>query len=101
MCRTCKKSVRAKSNTSNLLAHLRDYHADVYAEASKGLQSKGESSKQPSLRETIERSMHYSSHSAEATTLNKAVAYFLAKDMQPMYAVEKGGFKLLKSLSLS
>ena len=40
--RTCKKSVRAKSgNTYNLLAHLRDHHADLYAEASKGVQSKG------------------------------------------------------------
>ena len=98
MCRTCKKSVRAKSgNTSNLLAHLRDHHADLYAEASKGKQSKGESSKQPSLREALKRSMLYSRHSAEATTLNKAVAYFLAKDMQPVYTVEKSGFKFLVS----
>ena len=42
VCRTCKKSVRAKSgNTYNLLAHLQDHHADLYAEASKGVQSKG------------------------------------------------------------
>ena len=98
VCRTCKKSVRAKSgNTSNLLAHLWDHHADLYAEASKGVQSKGESSKQPSLRETLERSMLYSRHSAEATTINRAVAYFLAKDMQPVYTVEKSGFKFLVS----
>ena len=37
------------------------------------------------------------SHSAEATTLNRAVAYFLTKDMQPVYTVEKSGFKLLVS----
>jgi len=100
VCRTCKKSVRAKSgNTSNLLAHLRDHHADLYSEAAKGVHSlgRGESSKQPSLRETLERSMQYSSHSSEAITLNRAVAYFLTKDMQPVYTVEKSGFKLLVS----
>lgn len=101
MCKKCKKSVRAKSgNTSNLLAHLRDNHADLYAEASKDLQSsKGESSKlvQPSLRETIERSVMYSSKSAEATTLNRAVTYYITKDMQPIYTVEKSGFKFLVS----
>ena len=36
-------------------------------------------------------------HSAEATTLNRAVAYFLTKDMQPVYTVEKSDFKLLVS----
>ena len=41
--------------------------------------------------------MQYSSHSAEATTLNRAVAYLLTKDMQPVYMVEKSGFKLLVS----
>ena len=80
ICKTCKKSVCAKSrNTSNLLTHLRDHHADVYAEASKGLQSgMGESSKQmqSSIQETIQKSMMYSRKSTEATTLNRAVAYF-------------------------
>ena len=28
---------------------------------------------------------------------NQAVAYFLAKDMQPVYTVEKSGFKFLVS----
>ena len=41
--------------------------------------------------------MQYSSHSAEAITLNRAVAYFLTKDMQPVYTIEKSGFKLLVS----
>ena len=41
--------------------------------------------------------MLYSRHSAEATTLNRAVAYFLAKDMQPVYTVKKSGFKFLVS----
>ena len=53
-------------NTSNLLAHLCNHHADLYAESSKGIQSKDESSKQPSLRETPERSIFQ----PLATTLN-------------------------------
>ena len=58
MCKTCKKSVRVKSeNTSTFLAHLCDHHADLYVEASKSIQSKGESSK-PSLHDTLERSVH-------------------------------------------
>ena len=50
MCGACKKRIRTESgNTSNLLSHLRDHHSDLYMEASKGVHSKGESSKQPSL----------------------------------------------------
>ena len=41
--------------------------------------------------------MMYSRKSTEATTLNRAVAYFLTKDMQPVYTVEKSGFKFLVS----
>ena len=44
-------------NTSTFLAHLCNHHADLYVEASKSIQSKGESSK-PSLRDTLERSVH-------------------------------------------
>ena len=81
----CDKKVYAW-NLRIPLTHLWDHHADLYAEASQGLQGKGGSSKQPSLHETVEL---YSSHSAKATTLNKAVAYFSAKDMQPMYTIEE------------
>jgi len=38
--------------------------------------------------------MQYSSHSAEATTLDWAVAYFLT-DTQPVYTIEKSGFMVL------
>ena len=41
VCRIRKKSIRAKSrNTSNLLAHLRDHHANLYAEAAKCVHSR-------------------------------------------------------------
>ena len=78
VCRKCYKWVRAKhGNTSNLLSHLHANHPNKYTEASKLIQ-KGESSRLP--RE-----------------LNRAVDYFLAKDMQPLYTVEKAGFKHLVS----
>ena len=99
MCKNCKKCVHAKSgNTSNLLAHIRDHHADLYTEVSKELQSsKRESSKhvQPSLCKTVERNIMYPNKSVEATTLNRAVAYYITKDMQPIYTVERSGFKFL------
>ena len=37
---------------------------------------------QLTLHETLEINMH---HSAEATTVNRDVVYFLTKDMQPVY----------------
>ena len=39
----------------------------------------------------------YSVKSPKARELIRAVGYFLAKDMQPLYTVEKAGFKHLVS----
>ena len=39
----------------------------------------------------------YPSKSTEATTLNRAVTYFITKDMQPVYTVERSSFKFLVS----
>lgn len=39
----------------------------------------------------------YDSKSPRARELNRAVAYYLAKDMQPFYSVEKPGFRNLVS----
>ena len=42
VCRICKKSICAKSrNTSNLLTHLRDHHANAEAAKCVHSQSKG------------------------------------------------------------
>ena len=44
---------------------------------------------QPTLETVVERSTYYDPKGAQAKELNHAVAYFLAKDMQPLYTVEK------------
>ena len=42
VCRSCRKSVPAKGcNTTNLLAHLRDRHPDLHAEAHPRITKKG------------------------------------------------------------
>ena len=100
VCRKCNKQIRAKhGNTSNLLAHLRDHHPEEYAEASKFVH-KGEpstASRQPTLLESVQRGSMYDPKSAQARDLNRAVGYFLAKDIQPLYTLEKPGFQQLVS----
>ena len=48
---------------------------------------------QSTLLQSIERSAKYGAHSNIAQELNHAVTYFLVKDMQPMYTVERPSFK--------
>jgi len=45
----------------------------------------------------IKRHQPYSSDIPRTKDLNRAVAYYLAKDMQPYYTVERSGFKNLVS----
>ena len=87
-------------NTTNLSAHLRERHPREYKEANQGLQgnkNRNEASRsqgvQPTLETVVERSTYYNPKGSQAKELNHAVAYFLAKDMQPLYTVEKPGFQ--------
>ena len=48
---------------------------------------------QPTLETVVECSTYYDPKGAQAKELNHAVAYFLAKDMQPLYTEEKPGFQ--------
>ena len=99
------KSVPCKSgNTTNLFAHLRERHPRAYKEANQGHQgnkNRNEASRsqgvQPTLETVVERSTYYDPKGAQAKELNHAVAYFLAKDMQPLYTVEKPGFQKMIS----
>ena len=96
VCRACKKAVQAKGgNTTNLLTHLRDHHPDLYAEAVPA--SSRSSRRQPTLQEVVAKGKAYDSKSLRAQELNRAVMYFIAKDMQPLYTVEKPGFRHLIS----
>lgn len=98
VCKICRKSVQCKSgNTTNLFTHLRDQHPKEYKEASQrncnANKAPRSQSKQPTLETVVKRSTHYDPKCSQAKELNHAVAYFLAKDMQPLYTVEKPGFQ--------
>lgn len=100
-CRACRKKVVAKQgNTSNLQSHLRTNHPRIHAQL-KGSCRRGEqqtparpsSSIQPTLAESFDKSKEYDKNGKRWTELTDAVTYFIAKDCQAMYAVEKPGFK--------
>ena len=96
LCRPCGRAVLAKGgNTTNLFQHLREHHPDLYAEASPKITRKSESSSstQLSLTESIAKTTKYSRSSPQAYELNRAVAYYLAKDAVPLYTIEKPGFR--------
>ncbi len=100
LCLTCGKSVQAKgSNTTNLWQHLREHHPSAYAEISSEKASKkdGECSMQLTLDKSNSKANMYPSTSNQAKELNKAVAYFIAKDTFPIATVNKPGFKHLVS----
>ena len=87
VCRSCGKVVLAKGgNTTNLLTHLRDHHPQLRVEATQALSKNlavAEAGKcQASLVEVVEKSRRYDLKSPRAQELNRAVMYYLAKDMQ-------------------
>lgn len=101
ICRLCKRSVAAKGgNTSNLFSHLKKQHPRESAEVKAVSTSERETSEsqqnshcQP--QQTIAKLMKYSRSSRRWQQLTDAVTNFLAKDMIPIYTVEKPGFRKL------
>ena len=47
------------------------------------------------MQQAIDKAKKYDTKSTHACELNKAITYYLAKNMQPLYAVERPGFKKL------
>ena len=97
ICRTYGKGVLIKgSNTINLFQHLCEHHLQAYADlallASKVKCSSASeaTTKQPTLPESIVRSVKYLPDSPQAKELNCAVTYYIAK---PISVVERSGFK--------
>ena len=84
-----------RSNTTNLFTHLQDNHPEIYTELAA---TKWKQTNQPTLVQVIKRCKKYESTSKQAKELNHAVVYFIAKDSQPFYTVEKKGFKKMVSI---
>ena len=101
----CSKEVIAKgSNTSNLISHLRVHHPLQYIDyqkmqkekdekVSKAGASKGNDVTQTTIVSTMEKLKKYDRSSKKWKQLTDSVTYFLAKDMLPLYSVEKKDFK--------
>ena len=93
VCLMFKKTVLAKGgNTSNMLTHLQDHHAELYAEAQP---TSSQSHRHPTITETFDRSKKYDAKLPRALQLNRSVAYYLAKDMLALHTVDKPGFRHL------
>lgn len=107
VCKQCGKNVAAsRGNTTNLFSHLRDNHKELYNEIapscpSTAKQLGGSSSPRRAAPyhpiQLVNTSLvtKYAPESLEAQEINHAVAYYLAKDLQPCSTVEKSGFRHL------
>ena len=107
VCRLCHKTVSAKGgNTSNLFSHLGVRHPLQHTELKKVSSAAsgkaGESSKmakvslgQMSLLSVLNPTQKYEQKSKKWQKLTDSVTYCLAKDMMPIYSVEKEGFRQL------
>ena len=95
VCKLCKRTVAAKrSNTTNLHTHLEDHHPDVYASiAPTSSHGKTKRKVQPTLTQFIEKGKKYDPKSQRVQELNRAIARYIAKDMQPFHTVERQGFR--------
>ena len=100
VCRSCRRNVVAKQgNTSNLLSHLRTRHSKLYSEVSMAMKrgkSSSQTGKEPtqaSLEQDRQIADSYEKTGKRWKELTESVTYFLAKDNQAMYTVEKPGFK--------
>ena len=88
ICHLCKWEIPYSGNTTNLFAHLQNYHKAQYLELKKVVEN------QKTIQSTIAWSQQLPTLSPRYKELVSAVGSFLAMDMQPMSSVE--GYGLLK-----
>lgn len=102
-CKLCFKKVSAAGgNTSNLQRHLHDHHPAKAQEL--GKQGQGPSKPkgqqpptqgQSSISEAFSKMQKYERGGKQWQKLTNLDTHCLAKDMMPLYTVEKSGFKQL------
>ena len=84
VCKLCEKAVPVKgSNTSNLLKHLETSQLEAYSEARKATCVKNTGIKQPTIKETIDKTKPYNPNSIWVQELNHVVTSFITSKMQP------------------
>ena len=104
VCRECGRTVATKgSNTSNMLSHLRNSHPTIYSRIKGNVGgTAGTKRSLPSTsgtqQQTLAGSFAYARNSRKWEQLTGLVTFCLAKDVMPIYSVEKPGFReLLKA----
>ena len=102
ICRLCNQPVKSGGggSTSNLISHLRIKHPLKHAEVRKAIKdrcssshSSAATSEQPTIADALQRSVKYARSSKKWKELTDAVTLCIAKDMMPIYSVEKDGFQ--------
>lgn len=97
-CKLCLKKVSAAGgNTSNLHRHLRDHHPAKAQEVSKQTKRRQPATPQgqPSISQAFSKMQKYERGGKQWQKLTNSITNCLAKDMMPLYTVEKSGFKRL------
>lgn len=103
MCKVCKVAVKTTgANTTNLFYHLKHKHRVEYEQCVEKRRA-AEASKstfqprftQPKIQHAFAYGSPYDKKSKRWKELTDALSYYLAKDMMPLYSVEKEGFNYL------
>ncbi|KAM3842884.1 E3 SUMO-protein ligase ZBED1-like [Diretmus argenteus] len=99
-CKVCLKAVSSKdSSTTNLFQHLEKNHTPEWEQCVALRAQEKEPAKTPpatkqlTLAASFAHGVPYSKADAKWKRITDAVAFHIAKDMVPIYTVEKAGFK--------
>ncbi|XP_064094813.1 E3 SUMO-protein ligase ZBED1-like [Macrobrachium nipponense] len=103
-CMKCMEKLQCSKNTSNLFKHLCKKHPLEYDNAMEEKEAHvpvnpTAAVKQPSIQETIQKTLQYPHDSEKAKLLDKHLINMITIDMQPASIVEDDGFrKFVKAL---
>ena len=98
---SCRMKVKTKhSSTSNLYSHLKKHHPREYEAVRPPKAKKKSSPASKTIEEAFKQSTKLPRSSKEHKEITKAITYYMAKDMRPMYSVELLGFqKMINALN--
>ena len=95
-CKLCLKKVRAaEGNTSNLRRHPKDHHPIESSKISKDERGNDDYQSQQTITDAFVKFQKYERGGKQWQKLTDLVTKCLAKDMMPIYTVEKSGFQQL------
>uniref|UniRef100_A0A8C5QMC0 BED-type domain-containing protein n=1 Tax=Leptobrachium leishanense TaxID=445787 RepID=A0A8C5QMC0_9ANUR len=105
VCNTCQSNVSMGSatskskNTSNLWAHLRNRHVNLYTEAQKAKPSETPSQSQPKIKDLFQKQTKWQNSDGRSQLLDRAILEMMVTDNQPFTVVSDSGFKRVMSIA--